>query len=302
MDLINNLEGKKGKFNVFNSPLSEYGVLGFDYGYALANPNALTIWEAQFGDFSNGAQIMIDQYISCGEDKWNNQNGIVLLLPHGYEGQGPEHSSAKLERFLQLCAQYNMQVCNFTEPNQIFHALRRQVKRNFRKPMIVMSPKSLLRHPKVVCTQKDLSEGSFKEVLDDPRFAKGGLKKENVKRVVMCSGKVYYDLEASDKNSDQVAIVRIEQLYPFPEQQVAEILGSYPKMTELLWTQEEPQNMGAYGYIMPKLRLCLQKLKRNEVPVYYVGRTERASPATGAPSVHAKEQQLIISQSLDMNV
>jgi 2-oxoglutarate dehydrogenase E1 component len=290
------------EFCIYNSPLSEYAVLGFEYGNSIKDPSFLTVWEAQFGDFVNGAQIIIDQFLASGESKWYQMSGLVLLLPHGYEGQGPEHSSAKLERFLQLCAQYNMQVCNFTEPNQIFHALRRQVKRNFRKPMIVMSPKSLLRHPKVVCTQKDLTEGQFKEVLDDPRFANSGLNKENVKRVVMCSGKVYYDLEASDKNSDQVAIVRVEQLYPFPEQQVAEILSSYPKMTELLWTQEEPQNMGAYSYIMPKLRLCLQKLKRNEVPVYYVGRTERASPATGAPSVHAKEQQLIISQSLDMSV
>lgn len=289
------------EFCIYNSPLSEYAVLGFEYGNAIKDPTFLTVWEAQFGDFANGAQIIIDQFISSGESKWYQMNGLVLLLPHGYEGQGPEHSSARLERFLQLCAQYNMQVCNFTEPNQLFHALRRQIKRNFRKPMVVMSPKSLLRHPKVICTQKDLTDGQFKEVLDDPRFLNDTAKKEQAKRVVMCSGKVYYDLESSDKLSDQVAIVRMEQLYPFAEQQVAEILSSYPKMTELLWTQEEPQNMGAYSYIMPKLRMCLQKIKRNDVPVYYVGRTERASPATGAPSVHAKEQQLIISQSLDLN-
>ncbi len=296
----------KKEFCVYNSPLSEYAVLGFEYGNAIKDPSFLTVWEAQFGDFANGAQIIIDQFLSSGESKWYQMNGLVLLLPHGYEGQGPEHSSARLERFLQLCAQYNMQVCNFTEPNQLFHALRRQVKRNFRKPMVVMSPKSLLRHPKVICTQEDLIEGHFSEVLDDPRFlnektdVQALLDRQKVKRVVLCSGKVYYDLAASDKLSGQVALVRIEQLYPFPEQMLAEVLNSYPNMTELLWTQEEPQNMGAYGYIMLKLRMCLQKLKRNEVPVYYVGRTERASPATGAPSVHTKEQQLIITQSLEL--
>lgn len=294
------------EFCIYNSPLSEYAVLGFEYGNSIKDPSFLTVWEAQFGDFANGAQIIIDQFLSSGESKWYQMSGLVLLLPHGYEGQGPEHSSAKLERFLQLCAQYNMQVCNFTEPNQIFHAMRRQVKRNFRKPMVVMSPKSLLRHPKVICTQEDLHSGQFHEVLDDPRFMSEKtdvtslLDRQKVKRVVLCSGKVYYDLEGSDKLSEEVALVRIEQLYPFPEQQLAEVLSSYPNMTELLWTQEEPQNMGAYGYIMPKLRMCLQKLKRNDVPVYYVGRTERASPATGAPSVHQKEQQLIISQSLEL--
>ncbi len=300
------------EFCVYNSPLSEYAVLGFEYGNAIKDPSFLTLWEAQFGDFVNGAQIIIDQFISSGESKWYQMNGLVLLLPHGYEGQGPEHSSARLERFLQQCAQYNMQVCNFTEPNQLFHALRRQIKRNFRKPMIVMSPKSLLRNPKVVCKQSDLYEGQFSEVLDDPRFVSKkvqtgsmslpdspALSKEDVQRVVMCSGKVYYDLEGSDKLSQKVALVRVEQLYPFPEQQVADILATYPRMTELLWTQEEPQNMGAYSFIMPKLRMCLQRLKKSEVPAYYVGRTERASPATGSPSVHAKEQQLIISQSLE---
>lgn len=300
------------EFCVYNSPLSEYAVLGFEYGNAIKDPSFLTIWEAQFGDFANGAQIIIDQFISSGESKWYQMNGLVLLLPHGYEGQGPEHSSARLERFLQQCAQYNMQVCNFTEPNQLFHALRRQIKRNFRKPMVVMSPKSLLRNPKVICKQSDLFEGQFSEVLDDPRFVAKKvhtgsmslpdtpvLNKENVQRVVMCSGKVYYDLEGSEKLTNKVALVRVEQLYPFPEQQVADILATYPKMTELLWTQEEPQNMGAYSFIMPKLRMCLQRLKKSEVPVYYVGRTERASPATGAPSVHTKEQQLIISQSLE---
>ncbi len=298
---------KDKEFCVYNSPLSEFAVLGFEYGNAIKDPSFLTVWEAQFGDFANGAQIIIDQFLSSGESKWYQMNGLVLLLPHGYEGQGPEHSSARLERFLQLCAQYNMQVCNFTEPNQFFHALRRQTKRNFRKPMIVMSPKSLLRHPKVICSKEDLYDGHFSEILDDPRFltektdVQSLLDRQVVKRVVFCSGKVYYDLLASDKLSDRVALVRIEQLYPFPEQQLAETLNSYPNMTELLWTQEEPQNMGAYGYIMPKLRLCLQKLKRNDVPVYYVGRTERASPATGSSSVHAKEQQLIIMQSLEIN-
>lgn len=285
------------EFCVYNSLLSEYAALGFEYGNAIQDPTFLTIWEAQFGDFANGAQIIIDQFISSGEAKWGQMNGLVLLLPHGYEGQGPEHSSARLERFLQLCAQYNMQVCNFTLPHQLFHALRRQVKRDFRKPLVVMSPKYLLRHPKAVSKVEDLTEGRFMEVLDDPR----ALKKDKVKRIVLCSGKVYFDLEASDLLTEEVALVRIEQLYPYPDEMLAEVLKSYPNVKEILWTQEEPQNMGAYWFITPKIRQTLQAIKKADLPVYYVGRIDRASPATGSPSLHKKEQDEIIQGSLDLN-
>jgi 2-oxoglutarate dehydrogenase E1 component len=209
--LLDSIKDKKGKFNIFNSFLSEYGVLGFDYGYALANPNALTIWEAQFGDFSNGAQIMIDQYISCGEDKWNNQNGIVLLLPHGYEGQGAEHSSARMERYLQLCARHNMYVTNCTTPANFYHLLRRQLKTKFRKPLVVFTPKSLLRHPLCVSTREELAKGSFQEVIDDT-----SVDKKNVKTVVFCTGKFYFDILAERQNLERndIALVRIEQLFP----------------------------------------------------------------------------------------
>ncbi|MCO5114013.1 MAG: 2-oxoglutarate dehydrogenase E1 component [Bdellovibrionaceae bacterium] len=293
---LKNLNPEK-EFCVYNSSLSEYAVLGFEYGNSIQDPTFLTIWEAQFGDFANGAQIIIDQFISSGEAKWHQMNGLVLLLPHGYEGQGPEHSSARLERFLQLCAQYNMQVCNFTLPHQLFHAMRRQVKRDFRKPLVVMSPKYLLRHPKAVSKVEDLTEGRFMEVLDDPR----SLKKDKVKRLVLCSGKIYFDLEASDLLSEEVALVRIEQLYPYPDSQVAEVIKSYPNLREIIWAQEEPQNMGAYSFIMPRIRQSLQAIKKADLPVYYVGRIDRASPATGSPSLHKKEQEEIIQGSLDLN-
>ena len=245
--LINNLEGKIGKFNAFNSLLSEYGVLGFDYGYALANPNALTIWEAQFGDFSNGAQIMIDQYISCGEDKWNNQNGIVLLLPHGYEGQGAEHSSGRMERFLQLCARQNMYVADCTTPANFFHLLRRQMKLKFRKPLIVFTPKSLLRDPRVVSTIEEFENGSFQETIDDD-----SVNKVDVKTLVFCTGKFYYDITAEREINARkdVAVVRIEQLFPLPVEQLKEIIAQYPNADDYVWAQEEPKNMGAYGYML----------------------------------------------------
>ena len=245
--LINSLEGKKGKFNAFNSLLSEYGVLGFDYGYALTNPNALTIWEAQFGDFSNGAQIMIDQYISCGEDKWNNQNGIVLLLPHGYEGQGAEHSSGRMERFLQLCARQNMYVADCTTPANFFHLLRRQMKLKFRKPLIVFTPKSLLRDPRVVSGIEELENGSFQETIDDETVNKG-----EVKTLVFCTGKFYYDITAEREIRERkdVAVVRIEQLFPLPVDQLKEIIAKYPNADDYVWAQEEPKNMGAYGYML----------------------------------------------------
>jgi 2-oxoglutarate dehydrogenase E1 component len=245
--LLSNLEGATGKFHIFNSLLSEYGVLGFDYGYALASPKTLTIWEAQFGDFSNGAQIMIDQYISCGEDKWNNQNGIVLLLPHGYEGQGAEHSSARMERYLQLCARQNMYVADCTTPANFYHLLRRQMKTTFRKPLIVFTPKSLLRDPRVVSPIEDFENGSFQETFDDVT-----VNKTDVKSLVFCTGKFYYDITAErEKNGrNDVAVVRIEQLFPFPVEQLKAIIAQYPNADDYVWAQEEPKNMGAYSYML----------------------------------------------------
>ena len=255
--LINTLEGKKGNFNIFNSLLSEYGVLGFDYGYALANPNTLTIWEAQFGDFSNGAQIMIDQYISCGEDKWNNQNGIVLLLPHGYEGQGAEHSSARMERYLQLCARHNMFVADCTTPANFFHLLRRQMKTKFRKPLIVFTPKSLLRDPRCVSTIEELENGSFQETIDDTT-----VNKADVKTLVFCTGKFYYDITAERENNGRkdVAVVRIEQLFPLPVEQLKAIIAQYPNADDYVWAQEEPKNMGAYSFMLMNFNLVKWRL------------------------------------------
>ncbi|WP_367773082.1 2-oxoglutarate dehydrogenase E1 component [Flavobacterium sp. WC2421] len=255
--LINSLEGKKGNFNIFNSLLSEYGVLGFDYGYALANPNTLTIWEAQFGDFSNGAQIMIDQYISCGEDKWNNQNGIVLLLPHGYEGQGAEHSSGRMERYLQLCARQNMFVADCTTPANFFHLLRRQMKTKFRKPLIVFTPKSLLRDPRCVSTIEELENGSFQETIDDET-----VNKADVKTLVFCTGKFYYDITAERENNGRkdVAVVRIEQLFPLPVEQLKAIIALYPNADDYVWAQEEPKNMGAYSFMLMNFNLVKWRL------------------------------------------
>lgn len=256
--LLKNIPNSKGKFYVYNSLLSEYGVLGFDYGYALASPNTLTIWEAQFGDFNNGAQIMIDQYISCGEDKWNNQNGIVMSLPHGYEGQGAEHSSARLERFLQLCARHNMFVTNITSPANYFHLLRRQMKTNFRKPLINMSPKSLLRHPLCVSSKDDLANGQFQEVIDDPAF----IDKSKVKTLVFTSGKFYFSIIAEREKNERfdVAVVRIEQLFPLPIEQLKEIIASYPNADDYVWAQEEPKNMGAYAYMLMNFELVKWRL------------------------------------------
>ena len=255
--LLNSISNKKGKFNVFNSFLSEYGVLGFDYGYALANPNALTIWEAQFGDFSNGAQIMIDQYISCGEDKWNNQNGIVLLLPHGYEGQGAEHSSARMERYLQLCARHNMYIADCTTPANFYHLLRRQMKTKFRKPLVHFSPKSLLRHPLCVSTQEELANGQFQETIDD-----NSVDKKKVKTLVFVTGKFYYDIlaEREINGRNDVALVRIEQLFPLPVDQLKAIIESYPNADDYVWAQEEPKNMGAYSFMLMNFDLVKWRL------------------------------------------
>ena len=260
--LLDKIKDKKGNFYIYNSHLSEYGVLGFEYGYALASPKTLVIWEAQFGDFSNGAQIMIDQYISAGEDKWNNQNGLVMLLPHGYENQGAEHSSARMERYLQLCAKHNMYIADVTTPANFFHLMRRQLKTEFRKPLVVFSPKSLLRHPDVVSSMDDLANGQFQEVLDDPNVT----DKKAIKTLVFCTGKFYYDIIAkrAELGRNDVAVVRLEQLFPLAVDQIKAIIDSYPNVDDYVWAQEEPKNMGAYSYMLMnfdlvKLRLASPK-------------------------------------------
>jgi len=244
---LHNTIGLDGQMYIYNSLLSEYGVVGFDYGYAMAAPNTLTIWEAQFGDFSNGAQIMLDQYISAAEAKWKTQNGLVMLLPHGYEGQGSEHSSARMERYLQLCSRDNMVVADVTTPANFFHLMRRQMKWHFRKPLVVFTPKSLLRHPKVVSSKVELANGKFQEVIDDAE-----VQKKAVKQVVFCTGKFYYDLLEYREENDRkdVALVRVEQLFPLPEEQLKQVIASYPKDARLMWAQEEPKNMGAWGYML----------------------------------------------------
>ena len=278
---LNHLTENQAKLSIFNSLLSEYAALGYEYGYSSSTPNGLTIWEAQFGDFSNGAQIIIDQFIASAEAKWGKFSGLVMLLPHGQEGQGPEHSSARLERYLQLCAGSNMQVLNCSTPGSLFHAMRRQLKRDFQVPMVIMSPKSLLRHPKCVSTMKDLSEGEFQEVINDTQVGK------KVRRVVFCTGKIYYDILAGKEagNHSDVAVVRIEQLYPLPEWKLAEIFEQY-KGAEFCWAQEEPKNQGTWLH-----------LARYDFPsaLRYIGRKSSASPATGYKKIYDKEQAEIVA-------
>ncbi|TSJ42664.1 2-oxoglutarate dehydrogenase E1 component [Mucilaginibacter corticis] len=285
---MNSIEGEK--FSIYNSLLSEYGVLGFEYGYALANPNALTIWEAQFGDFFNGAQTIVDQYIVSAETKWQRGNGLVMLLPHGYEGQGPEHSSARIERFMELCADNNIQVANCTTPANFFHILRRQMYREFRKPLIIFTPKSLLRNPKCVSPLADFTDGGFKEVIDD-NYADA----KKVKRVLFCSGKIYYDLlekQQADERKD-VAIVRLEQLYPTPVQQLSAIRARYTKATDFIWVQEEPENMGAWPYLYRKSRT------EDALKFDIISRNESASTATGFAKQHAAQQLYIVSKAFE---
>ncbi|MDK2972575.1 MAG: 2-oxoglutarate dehydrogenase component [Candidatus Sumerlaeota bacterium] len=287
----NNLGIEQARFCVYDSPLSEAAVLGFDYGYSLDNPDMLICWEAQFGDFANGAQTIIDQFIVSSESKWRRSSGIVLLLPHAYEGQGPEHSSGWLERFLQLSAEDNIQVCNMTTPAQYFHVLRRQMRRNFRKPLVIMSPKSLLRHPDVVSTIEDLTTGHFREVIDDPNADPA-----KVRRVVLCSGKVYYDLIAARQKSGQtdVAIVRVEQLHPFPKDQLNAVLDRYRgKAAEFIWCQEEPQNRGAWTFINPMLE------DECGIRFRHVGRPRAASPAVGSLKRHQMEQKALVAEALN---
>ncbi len=287
-----NISKLQGPFYIYNSLLSEYGVLGFEYGYAMANPGALTIWEAQFGDFSNGAQTMIDQFITSGESKWGRSNGMVMLLPHGYEGQGPEHSNARPERYLQLAAQSNIVVGNFTTPANFFHAIRRQLTWDFRKPLIVMTPKSMLRHPKCISSLEDFTKGKFEEVYDDASVKNA----KKVEKVLLCTGKIYYDLlERKERDKrDDVAIVRVEQIHPFPEKKVNAILKKYSNRKSLKWVQEEPVNMGYWTFIM--------RAFRNEeelINLKLVSRKPSASPATGFPKIHKEETERIVSVAFD---
>lgn len=279
-------------FSVIDSVLSEEAVLAFEYGYASSEPDFLVLWEAQFGDFANGAQVVIDQFISSGEQKWGRLCGLVMLLPHGYEGQGPEHSSARLERYMQLCAQHNIQVCTPTTPAQIFHLLRRQVIRNFRKPLIVMTPKSLLRHKLAVSPLDDLFKGKFHTIIPEI----DDLNAKKVTRIVLCCGKVYYDLLQTrrDKNLNHVAIVRVEQLYPFPKKALSAEIQKYPQAKEVIWCQEEPQNQGVWYSSQHNIRDCLH----SEQSLRYAGRESAAAPAVGLPALHAAQQQALVEQAL----
>ncbi len=287
------------KFEVFDSHLSETGAMGYEYGFATQHDKALVLWEGQFGDFGNGAQVIIDQFIAAGESKWLQNQGLVLLLPHGYEGQGPEHSSARLERFLQLCAQGNMQVCYFTSGAQLFHALRRQMKAPFRKPLVVMSPKSFLRNPRSSCSLEDLASGRFYEVRDDSRK----LEPAAVTKVVLCSGKIRIDLlDAIEKQGSEkfshVAVVSLEQLYPFPESQLTNVLKTYGKAKSIVWAQEEPRNTGASFFVRDKIEKILQSTLKVKPKLGYIGRSERASPAVGLEKQHLVEQEKIIAACL----
>ncbi len=282
---LEHLSPAQAKFRIYNSLLSEYGVLGFEYGYAFGDPEALVIWEAQFGDFSNGAQVIIDQYLSSAEDKWKLMNGLVLMLPHGYEGQGPEHSSARLERFLNLCGHLNMQIVNCTTPANLFHVLRRQLYRPFRKPLVIFTPKSLLRHPACVSSLNDLTNGGFREVIDDLSDP------AKVKKVVFCSGKIYYDIaeEKQKQNKQEVALVRLEQLYPLPLNQLNEVIARYASAKTFEWIQEEPVNMGAWQYIAQNF-----KVKK----LMHTARPASGSPATGSSKLHKIQQRLLVEKAL----
>ncbi|MFU8798083.1 MAG: 2-oxoglutarate dehydrogenase E1 component, partial [Gammaproteobacteria bacterium] len=279
-------------FTVIDSFLSEEAVLGFEYGYACTSPQTLVLWEAQFGDFANGAQVVIDQFISSGEQKWGRLCGLVMLLPHGYEGMGPEHSSARLERYLQLCAQHNMQVCVPTTPAQIFHLLRRQMLRPFRKPLIVMTPKSLLRHKLAISSVEDLTTGHFQNVI--PEIDK--VDATTVRRIIFCSGRVYYDLLEARRATKQndIAIVRVEQLYPFPKDDVAAEIKKYKSALEIIWCQEEPMNQGAWYQIQHRFRALIT----NKQTLSYIGRAASASTAAGYASLHQQEQNTLIKEAL----
>jgi 2-oxoglutarate dehydrogenase E1 component len=287
-----NLTPDQARFCVYNSMLSEAAVLGFDYGYSLDFPQMLCLWEAQFGDFANGAQVVIDQFIASSESKWQRASGIVLLLPHGFEGQGPEHSSARLERFLQLCAEDNMEVCYLTTPAQYFHVLRRQMKRAFRKPLILMTPKSLLRNERAVSRLEDFTASSFQQILGPTLFDKPG----KVTRVIFCSGKVYYDLlrQAEASKVKDVALVRVEQLYPLNTERLEEIIEPLSKAEKWVWCQEEPKNMGGWTYISPLLGSLTPR------PLLYAGRPRAASPAVGSKAWHDRQQKELVENAFSL--
>ncbi|MGB1698642.1 MAG: 2-oxoglutarate dehydrogenase E1 component, partial [Nannocystaceae bacterium] len=286
---LSHLDENQASFHCYNSPLSEFAVLGFEFGYSLASPFALVIWEAQFGDFANGAQVIIDQFLSSSEDKWNRISGLALMLPHGYEGQGPEHSSARLERFLQLCAEHNMVICNLTTPAQEFHALRRQVVGKWRKPLVLMTPKSLLRARFSFSPLEDFTEKKFQRVIGDDTTAR-----EGIRRVIFSSGKVFYDLhdERTKLGLNDTALIRIEQLYPFPKAELTEILAQYDGVTDFVWVQEEPSNMGPWTYIAPRLNALIEG-----GALRYAGRERSASPATGSPDSHQLERTMLLAEA-----
>jgi 2-oxoglutarate dehydrogenase E1 component len=287
---LKELRESKAPFEIYNSALSELAVLGFEYGYTVVAPEALVVWEAQFGDFVNGGQVIIDQFMSAGRAKWGQTSRLVLLLPHGYEGQGPEHSSARPERFLQLAAEDNMRIANCTTPAQYFHLLRRQALLDARRPLVIMTPKSLLRHPKATSRLGELANGSFQPAIVDAQ------KDADVQRIVFCSGKVYYDLLAKldQAASAKIAVVRVEQLYPFPEKHLRAAIERFDGAEEFFWLQEEPQNMGGWTFVQPRL----QTLLGEEALIGYIGRPERASPAEGYASDHESEQARIVAEAV----
>jgi 2-oxoglutarate dehydrogenase E1 component len=287
------LPGATGRFEVYNSALSETAILGFEYGFSTVATDALTLWEAQFGDFVNMAQPIIDQFLVADRAKWGQDSGVVLLLPHGYEGQGPEHSSARLERFLQLCAEGNLAVAYCSTPAQYFHLLRRQALRADRRPLVCMQPKSLLRLPQAASTLAELAGGAFHPVLDDPAVAG---HRGDVRRVVFCSGKVYYDLALAPARHPHVALVRVEELYPWPHEAIAEVMAGYPSAEQVVWVQEEPRNQGAWSWVQPRLRVSAGAA----VGVRYIGRPERASPAEGYADAHQAEQARIVAAVMDL--
>ena len=301
---LNNIRDGQSRYEVINSMLSEEAVLGFEYGYSLSEPNALTAWEAQFGDFANGAQVVFDQFISSGERKWLRMSGLVCLLPHGYEGQGPEHSSARLERFLQMCAEDNMQVANCTTPANYFHILRRQLKREIRKPLILMTPKSLLRHKRATSRLEEMAVGtSFHRVLwDDAEVLKGEktklAKDDKIRRVVLCSGKVYYDLyeEREKRGIDDVYLMRVEQLYPFPLKTLVGELSRFKK-ADVIWCQEEPKNMGSWGFVEPYIEWVLTQAGGKAKRARYAGRPASAATATGLMSKHLAQLKAFMDET-----
>jgi 2-oxoglutarate dehydrogenase E1 component len=303
---LKHISNEQGRVEIIDSLLSEMGVLGFEYGYSLTDPDTLVLWEAQFGDFANGAQVIFDQFISSGEKKWTRASGLVMLLPHGYEGQGPEHSSARLERYLQACAQENIQVVNCTTPANYFHVLRRQIHRTFRKPLVVFTPKSLLRHKRCISEIEDFTkQNSFHRVLSDrAEYSAYNLiplaKDDEIEKVILCSGKVYFDLvdERENLKANKVQIVRIEQLYPFPVKTLARHISRFKNAKKFVWCQEEPYNMGAWNHVEPYINRTLEYIKANSTKVIYTGRTPSASPATGFLKKHLAQQLEIVNKAI----